>query len=407
MDPYGQDNQTNENGHNSEEKEGKKGTSKSTLFFTALAAAVIGGLLVLLLTPALIQSGILPEQYFAGRGPAFTDENGPEKSVKVNVNTDITEAVEKVRPAVVGVVNLKKTDDPFSQKIVPQGTGSGIIFRKEDGKALVVTNHHVIAGAAEVGVVISNRSDGKPVRAKVLGSDQPTDLAVLEIPAKYAKAVAPFGNSNNIKAGEPAVAIGNPLGLEFSQSVTAGVISSPHRNIQVSETMSMDVIQTDAAINPGNSGGALVNVAGQVIGINSLKIAEQGVEGLGFAIPANDAKPIINDLIQYGEVRRPYLGIGLRDLEAVPQEAWKSELNLPDNVTDGIVVLDVQPGTGAFKAGLRKLDVIVALDGKRMRNSSELRSYLWKNKKAGDDMEVTFYRNGKKMTKTVTLTKEP
>ena len=287
------------------------------------------------------------------------------------------------------------------------GTGSGVIFEKNGEKALVVTNHHVIEGANQIGVVIPGEDGGKNVGAKLLGSDKATDLAVLEISSKYVTKVAKFGNSDQVKAGEPAIAIGNPLGLEFSQSVTAGVISSPQRQIKVSETMDMDVIQTDAAINPGNSGGALVNAAGQLIGINSLKIAEQGVEGLGFAIPVNDAKPILNDLIQFGEVHRPYLGVALRDLETVDLQARSTKLHLPDSVTQGVVILDITPGSGSAKAGLQRLDVIVQLDEQKIRDGSDLRSYLWKKKEIGDQMKVVFYRDGEKKSVTLTLTKAP
>ena len=169
----------------------------------------------------------------------------------------------------------------------------------------------------------------------------------------------------------------------------------------------MDVIQTDAAINPGNSGGALVNVAGQVIGINSLKIAEQGVEGLGFAIPVNDALPIINDLIRHGRVLRPYLGITLIDLQAIPQEYWARNWISPSSVTAGVVVRDVMSGTPAAKAGLRSRDVIVALDDQPIHSGSELRKYLYKEKKIGDEIRITFYRDGSKETVTTTLIQQP
>ncbi|MDA8351992.1 MAG: trypsin-like peptidase domain-containing protein [Firmicutes bacterium] len=379
------------------------------IFITAVISAVIGGLLVLTLSPALVKAGVLPQQYFAGKTPPLTEGGGgPNQSVSVDVNSDITQAVKKARPAVVGVVNLQQSGDPFTQEPVQKGTGSGVVFDKQGDNALVVTNHHVIQGASQIGVVIENKDGGsQTVEAKLLGSDQPTDLAVLQIPAKYVKKVADFGNSDKLKAGEPALAIGNPLGLEFSQSVTSGVISSPHRQIKISETLDMDVIQTDAAINPGNSGGALVNAAGQVIGINSLKIAQQGVEGLGFAIPVNDAKPIINDLIQYGEVRRPYLGVALKDVASIDPRARSADLNLPDSVEEGVAVLEVTPGSGADKAGLQRLDVIVQLDGKKISSASRLRSYLWEEKEIGDKLKVTYYRDGEKRTSTVNLTAAP
>lgn len=185
-----------------------------------------------------------------------------------------------------------------------------------------------------------------------------------------------------------------------------GVISSTKRSIQVNETTAIDVIQTDAAINPGNSGGALVNVAGQVIGINTLKIAEQGVEGLGFAIPINEAKPIIQDLIQHGRVIRPYLGISLMDLDALPEEYW-AELQLPDDVKSGILIRDVQPGTPADQAGLEPHDVIVAVDGKPVRTAAAFRKYLYTNKKVGDTITVTYYRGNSKQSATVRLSEQP
>lgn len=373
------------------------------IFLVALVSAVIGGLLVLSILPVMAHTGILPQQLFGG---PTNEGNGPTEGVEVDVNTNITKAAEKAKPAVVGVINLQESGDPFSPETVESGTGSGVIFEKEGGTAKVVTNHHVIEGASEVEVVIPDEQGGKSVTAKVLGSDKFTDLAVLEIDGKFVKAVAQFGNSDKIKAGEPAIAIGNPLGLEFSQSVTAGVISSPHRTIAVSPTMDMDVIQTDAAINPGNSGGALINSAGQLIGINSIKIALEGVEGLGFAIPSNDAKPIINDLIEHGEVRRAYIGIGLKDVDSVSEQARKQQLKLPDNIREGAIIIDVHPGSPAAQS-LEELDVIVQLDDQKIRNSSELRSYLWKKKSVGDKMKVTYYRQGVQETTTITLRKQP
>lgn len=165
----------------------------------------------------------------------------------------------------------------------------------------------------------------------------------------------------------------------------------------------MEVIQTDAAINPGNSGGALINTAGQVIGINSMKVSKEGVEGLGFAIPANEAQPILDQLIQYGKVKRPFMGIALKDLDTIAATDRQITLQLPDSVTDGVVILDVTPSSSASKAGLRRLDVIVALDDERIKNGSQLQSYLQKEKKIGERMKVTYYRNGKKQNTTVTL----
>jgi serine protease Do len=170
--------------------------------------------------------------------------------------------------------------------------------------------------------------------------------------------------------------------------------------------MATDVIQTDAAINPGNSGGALLNAAGQVVGINSLKISQSGVEGLGFAIPVNEARPIINSLIQYGKVTRPFMGVGLVDLQQLPQDVWDM-LQIPSSVQTGTVIREITSGGPASAAGLQVKDVIVALDNQPIETSAQLRSYLYKNKQVGQQVIVTFYRNGKKQTATLTLSKAP
>lgn len=374
-----------------------------SIFFIALISAIIGGLIALLFIPVLIRMG-----YFSTSMQQEQLLNKFEKTqvVSVKVNSQITEAVNKVRSAVVGVENYGNSDDPFSSDNVKQGTGSGIVFEKSDGKALVVTNYHVIEGSKKVQVVIPLSNDqSKSVVAKILGYDQLTDLAVLEINAQGVTEVAQFGNSDTLQAGEPAIAIGNPLGPQFSQSVTVGVISSPRRTIDVTDTDSTDVIQTDAAINPGNSGGALVNAAGQVIGINSLKIAESGVEGLGFAIPVNDARPILDKLIKYGHVPRPYLGVQLYDLQEMLPSTWNS-LKLPTSIQNGVLVRSVEPATPASKAGIKSRDVIIAVDGKSIANSSELRKTLY-TKQIGADVSLTIYRNGKKITITATLAEGP
>jgi serine protease Do len=226
----------------------------------------------------------------------------------------------------------------------------------------------------------------------------------LEIDDKYVTKVAEFGNSDSLKAGEPAIAIGNPLGL--GRSITVGVISSPKRTIEVSSNMATDVIQTDAAINPGNSGGALVNVAGQVIGINTLKISDQGVEGLGFAIPVNEARPVIESLVKDGKVQRPYLGLSLIDLSNLPVYVLE-ELRLPGSVREGVAVAEVVSGSPADQAGLRPRDVIVALDGQEISSSSELRKYLYTKKEIHQKVNVTYYRNGEKQTTSIVLGEAP
>jgi serine protease Do len=372
--------------------------------FLCLVSAIIGGLITLLFVPVLGRMGYLDNT--EQQPQDVTNQYSSSKTTSVKVNSQITEAVNKVSSAVVGVENIGSSDDPFSSANVKQGTGSGIIFQKNGSKALVVTNFHVIEGNKKVQVVVPLSNDkSKTVQAKVLGFDRITDLAVLEISSAGVTEVAQFGNSDTLQAGEPAIAIGNPLGPQFSQSVTVGVISSPKRTIDVTETTATDVIQTDAAINPGNSGGALVNAAGQVIGINSLKIAESGVEGLGFAIPANDAQPVIQQLISKGHVPRPYLGVQLYDLQEMLPSAWE-ELKLPSSVQTGVLIKTVDANTPAARAGVKSRDVIVKIDNQTISNSSELRKYLYK-KKIGDTVKLTIYRNGKQTTISVALAEGP
>lgn len=375
----------------------------SSIFLISLISAIVGGLVVaLVITPIVFLSGFLKKPHHEEN----QNESISQQRVGIKVESEITSAVQKVRSSVVGIISYSTSYDPFDSDTVKKGTGSGIIFRKRNGKALVVTNHHVIAEGTKVQVMIPYQKKNKTVNAKILGSDAITDLAVLEIDDRYVTSVAQFGNSDTLQSGEPAIAIGSPLGLE--STITVGVISSPKRTIEIKETtMSTDVIQTDAAINPGNSGGPLVNVAGQVIGINTLKIALQGVEGLGFAIPVNDAIPIIENLIKYGHVPRPYLGIRSIDLKDLPQSFWYDTLQLPPSVEGGVLIRYVDFGTPAYQSGLRPRDVIVALDNQPIMNNSELRNYLYKKKQIGSKITITFYRAGKQQSTTATLQKAP
>lgn len=393
----------------------KKKKSQGFNIVNSLISAVIGGLIVLLLLPTLIQAGLIDLSPAEQSLPAVqtTDQNQgsvPSNSttqVYLDINSGIVQAVDKVKPAVIGVVNIQEQSNFWTRTTtnVDAGVGSGFVFEKRNGKAYIITNYHVIKGAKNVEVALA---DGERIAADLLGADQLTDLAVLSIDEKYVEAIAELGDSSNLNPGEPAIAIGNPLGLEFSQSVTVGVISSAHRTISNSQTdWETEVIQTDAAINPGNSGGPLVNIEGQVIGINSAKIAESGVEGLGFAIPISDAKPIIDQLIQYGKVKRPYMGVKLYDLHMVSQQDRKEVLHLPETVTEGVIIYELEKFSSSGHAGLERFDVIVKLDDQPIGTSSDLRKYLYKNKKVGDQLKVTIYRHGKLQTIEMKLTEYP
>ncbi|MFD0674457.1 S1C family serine protease [Cohnella sp. GCM10027633] len=349
----------------------------------------------------------------------------------VETSERIISASEKVRPAVVSIINMtnqamemqdEEDADWEDEEYIPEyaSLGSGVIFKKEDGLAYIITNAHVIQDAAEVQAVLVG---GERKAAKIIGQDVITDLAVLSVDAKGIDTVVEIGASDKLRVGEMVIAIGNPLG--FGDSLTQGIVSSTHRVIPVSLNQDgnydweQEVIQTDAAINQGNSGGALVDLNGKLVGINSMKVADYGVEGIGFAIPIDDAMPILGTLLEDGKIARPYIGVYSMDLSIYldnPREQSEDEedgeleesdpfggagVNVPKDVKNGIVVLEaVGP---AKEAGLKLGDVVVALDDQPIKSTIDLRKYLYKSKKIGESLTVTYYRDGERSTLTVTL----
>lgn len=317
-------------------------------------------------------------------------------------SSTVTRIAKKVGPAIVGIRML--TESPknwyFSDELSEsKAEGSGIII-SSDG--YIMTNYHVVQYADPKNSMSKNTTlevflaDNQQAKAKFIGGDQKNDLAVIKIDMKNLP-TAELGDSAALEVGELAVAIGNPLGLEFQGSVTAGVISALNRTINVDDK-TLNLIQTDAAINPGNSGGALVNSKGQVIGINTVKISVSGVEGLGFAIPINDAKPIVDQLMMFGYVKgRPFIGISGREIT----DTISRQYSLPV----GIYILEVTPDSGAAKAGIQKGDVLVSIAGKDVRTMKEIDN-IKKNYKAGDKVDVTVVRNGSKVKLSLTFTEE-
>lgn len=343
-----------------------------------------------------------------------SNENITKTTTNNTTSNSIADIVENASKAIVGVVNYQEsnTQDLFgtpggSQNsqdsgTVEAGTGSGVIWKKENGKAYIITNNHVIEGATKVEISLY---DGKKTTAKVVGADALTDLAVLTIDDSYVSQTLTLGDSDSIRPGDSVLAIGNPLGLDFSRSVTQGIVSATNRSMTVDTSngeWELNVIQTDAAINPGNSGGALINSSGEVIGINSMKISESGVEGLGFAIPSNDAIPIVNELIKNGEITRPYLGVSLANVNEIPQYYMQ---NIPQAAQSGVMVTGIENNSAAARAGFEQQDIIVAVDGKPVSTATELRKQLYINKKVGDKVSFTVYRGTTKKTITTMLQK--
>ena len=327
-----------------------------------------------------------------------------------------TQAVNKVKDAVVSVITYSanrqnsvfgndETDtDTDSQQVASEG--SGVIYKKNGKDAYLVTNTHVIKGASKVDIRLA---DGTKVPGEIVGSDTFSDIAVVKISSEKVTTVAEFGDSSKLNVGETAIAIGSPLGSEYANTVTQGIISSLNRNVslksQDGQAISTKAIQTDTAINPGNSGGPLVNIQGQVIGITSSKIASNGgtsVEGLGFAIPSNDAQNIIKQLESDGKVTRPALGIQMVNLANIGASDLR-KLNIPNSVTSGVVVKSVQSNMPA-SGHLEKYDVITKVDDKEISSSTDLQSALY-NHSIGDTIKITYYRNGKEETTSIKLDK--
>lgn len=360
----------------------------AVIIVVAIVSAMLGGLIVTYMVPKNYDSAMA----------------APEVTIPPdNVSNLISSVAEKVGPSVVSVDNMVPVNNNFQIKYVTQGSGSGVIF---DKNGYIVTNNHVVEGAKRIEVGLQN---GKKVVAKLIGTDAKTDLAVLKIDGTNLP-VATLGDSDKIKVGELAIAIGNPLGEQYSGTVTAGIISGLNRTLNSGDT-SLKLIQTDAAINPGNSGGPLVNTKGEVIGITSVKLVSTGgssdffdvfgfgtsgtpVEGMGFAIPINTARPIIDQLIKNGYVERPMIGVAVQQVGEDDAQTY--------NIPVGLYVAQVQPGGPAEAAGITPGDVITAVDGKKVTTLDELQQIIYQHK-VGDTVKVTISRNGKTLDLNVKL----
>ncbi|WP_336805006.1 serine protease HtrA [Bacillus subtilis] len=341
-----------------------------------------------------------------------SSSSSSSSAFKSEDSSKISDMVEDLSPAIVGITNLQAQSNSSlfgssssdSSEDTESGSGSGVIFKKENGKAYIITNNHVVEGASSLKVSLY---DGTEVTAKLVGSDSLTDLAVLQISDDHVTKVANFGNSSDLRTGETVIAIGDPLGKDLSRTVTQGIVSGVDRTVSMSTSAgetSINVIQTDAAINPGNSGGPLLNTDGKIVGINSMKISEDDVEGIGFAIPSNDVKPIAEELLSKGQIERPYIGVSMLDLEQVPQNYQEGTLGLfGSQLNKGVYIREVASGSPAEKAGLKAEDIIIGLKGKEIDTGSELRNILYKDAKIGDTVEVKILRNGKEMTKKIKL----
>jgi serine protease Do len=372
--------------------------AQSTLTKTVLTGVIAG----------LVGGGvILYAQEGLEKSTTQTVRTTATKTSSISKNATATTAYNKVSDAVVSVLNFSKSGQNYEES----SEGSGVIYKKSDQSAFIVTNNHVIDGAAKIQVMLHN---GKKVTATLVGKDAMTDLAVLKIASDNVTTTAEFGDSSKIAVGENVLAIGSPLGSEYASSVTQGIISAKKRLVEATSENGQNyggstVIQTDAAINPGNSGGPLINFAGQVIGINSMKLSTSSsgtsLEGMGFAIPSDQVVDVVNKLVKDGKITRPAIGIGLVNLSEVTADDQKSTLKIPDSVTGGVVVMSLTKKGPADNAGLKKYDVIVGIDGKKVTTQADLREVLYKHK-LGDTITLTYYHHSNKKTVKVKLTQK-
>ena len=362
-------------------KEKRKMSQSIMVFFVAIVGSILGSVLTYLVMADKEVSQIVTN-------------DGVSTNVKYEItktDSPVVAIAAKAGPSIVGVKVTYTTQSFFGLQEADE-EGSGIIY-SEDG--YIITNYHVIASAinnSTAVVEISIPNDEKKYEARIIGGDETTDLAVIKID-KTGLTKAEFGKSSDLKVGELAVAIGNPLGEEFAGSVTVGYISALNREI-TADGRTYKLVQTDAAINPGNSGGALTNSMGQVIGINTVKISVTGVEGLGFAIPIDDALPIVKELIENGKIVRPYIGISGMDLDSATAKR--------NNLVEGVYVAQVLNASPAKEAGVKKGDVIVKFEGKEIKTMQELNS-LKNTKKIGDTITLTVNREGKEVDLKIKL----
>lgn len=368
-------------------------------------------------------AGSLVVSLFQTNSSQVAGTNSSSEKVTVsNVNydneTSVTEAVSTVQDAVVSVIGYEQNSGTIDSLFGSQNSsgdltvsseGSGVIYKKEGDYAYLVTNTHVIAGAQQIDIQLSS---GEKVEGELVGSDTYSDIAVIKIDASKVTTVAEFADSDTIKVGETAIAIGSPLGAVYANSVTQGIVSSLSRTVTTQsedgQIISTNAIQTDTAINPGNSGGPLINIQGQVIGITSSKItfvdasSNVSVEGMGFAIPSNDAIAIINQLEESGKVIRPALGVQMIDLARLSSSQLQTAGLEDSDLTSGVLIISTQTGLPA-DGKLERYDVITAIDGETIETTSDLQSALYKHS-IGDSIEVTYYRDGQEKTVTIELT---
>ena len=382
--------------HNKKEKKDRKGRRwiAAAVALTVINFSIMGGMYALgrvsgSNSQVASNKSALVDSLQSDSGGSGSGESHAVATASSSTEMSTIDVAKKVGPAVVGITStIQGQMSLFGGYATSQSEGSGIIL-SADG--YIVTNNHVIDGASTVTVTLNT---GTEYSAQIIGTDAETDLAVIKIEPTETLTVATLGDSSAVEVGETAIAIGNPMGLEFLGSVTEGIVSAVNRNIEV-DGRTMNVIQTDAAINSGNSGGALVNSSGEVIGINSVKVSYEGVEGMGFAIPISEAKPIISDLLEFGYVKgRPLIGISTRDVSEYMAQTY--------HWPQGAQVMEVT-SEAAMNAGLEQGDIITKVDGTEITTGEEL-TQIKDTHSPGDVLTLEVYKYATGRTETVQVT---
>ena len=382
-----------ENSNQPESRMGKHNKRKVTVNTNGLCKIVITLLVVASLGMNVFLFTKVNKSSSSG---SSSNKNATVENVNYDVKSSTTDVIEKVNSSVVGVLVYANG--------TASGSGSGVVYRVDGKTAYIITNAHVVSGATDVQVVFSNKES---VNATIVGSDTYSDIAVLKLTADFDMTAIKCGDSSLLDQGETVLAIGSPLGIEYAGTVTQGIVSGIDRTVSVDlnddgqEDWDMNVIQTDAAINPGNSGGALVNMAGELVGITSMKLSNTSVEGMGFALPINDVITSVEQIIENGKVTRPQIGISGVSLSGYSSYQLRY-YRINTDLTDGIYVSRVTSGGAASKAGIQEGDIIVKFDGKEVTTYKSFLTELY-SKEPGDKVSVVVNRNGTEKTIEVTL----
>jgi len=336
------------------------------------------------------------EKYFDGKEKTITEVNNKViNEVSVTENDTIQPGIAKIYDAVYYIASYRNKS--------LYSSGTGFAYKKDDKYGYIITNHHVISNATSVKVTDIN---GKTIDAELLGSDEYSDIAVLRIDAKEIIKICEIGDSTELELGDTLFTVGSPLGIEYIGSVTKGILSGKAREVEVDLTSGgsfiMEVIQTDAAISPGNSGGPLCNINGEVIGVNSLKIVDEDVEGMGFAIPIEIVMGLVERLETGEEIVRPYLGVGLAEVTD-EWNLYKLDIEVPKGIEYGVVLTTIDDDTPAEISGFKVGDIILEIEGTKVKNVAHFRYLLYKYE-VGDTVEMKCYRNGKEKTIKVKFT---